>query len=392
MPIEFRCPSCDQQLRVPDTAAGKNAKCPKCASVLAVPATSETGAISPLSPPASTPASPGAFSFGNPPESQPASASFGTPPLGGAFGPPPPSSPFGAAPPSSPFGSTPPGSPFGSAPGGGNPFGGGGSNPFATDPKGPSGSPNPYASPTGFTEPPRPINSQGVSHQIVDIGPIMNHSLEIWQKNMGLLVGTTFVAGILTNAVNWIGQGVQVALQANEMPEASVGVAVVFFILQNVVQIFLGIGQARICLQLARYQPAEFGDLFKGGDRFLPMLGVMVIAFFALFLGFALLVVPGIILLLFYWPAYYLIVEEKAGVIESFGMAGTITEGNRLTTFLVWLLGVGIIMLGCLACGIGVLFAAPLLSMLWATAYLMMSGQLPTQPQFGQQQPQKLYT
>ncbi|WP_145084271.1 hypothetical protein [Anatilimnocola aggregata] len=231
-----------------------------------------------------------------------------------------------------------------------------------------------------------------MSHQIVDIGPIMNHSLEIWQKNMGLLVGTTFVAGILTNAVNWIGQGVQVALQANEMPEASVGVAVVFFILQNVVQIFLGIGQARICLQLARYQPAEFGDLFKGGDRFLPMLGVMVIAFFALFLGFALLVVPGIILLLFYWPAYYLIVEEKAGVIESFGMAGTITEGNRLTTFLVWLLGVGIIMLGCLACGIGVLFAAPLLSMLWATAYLMMSGQLPTQPQFGQQQPQKLYT
>src|SRR6188768_4119955 len=40
MSIEFLCPSCQQQLRVPDTAAGKNAKCPKCSSILSVPASS----------------------------------------------------------------------------------------------------------------------------------------------------------------------------------------------------------------------------------------------------------------------------------------------------------------------------------------------------------------
>ena len=40
MTIEFRCSQCNQLLRVPDTAAGKNARCPKCQALMLVPATS----------------------------------------------------------------------------------------------------------------------------------------------------------------------------------------------------------------------------------------------------------------------------------------------------------------------------------------------------------------
>lgn len=38
MPIEFRCPQCSKLLRVPDDAAGKQARCPSCGAVVDVPA------------------------------------------------------------------------------------------------------------------------------------------------------------------------------------------------------------------------------------------------------------------------------------------------------------------------------------------------------------------
>ncbi|WP_425615875.1 hypothetical protein NA78x_005807 [Anatilimnocola sp. NA78] len=385
MPIEFRCPNCDQQLRVPDAAAGKNAKCPKCASIVAVPGTAAA-------------APPPAF----PPESKPTPSispdrPFGAPPSRDAFSTPQSTGSFGQAPSNNPFGSTPPPTnPFG---GGGappnNPFGGGGgSNPFAGDPKGPNISANPYASPASFTEAPKPLNSQGVGHQVVEIGAIMNHAMTVWQNNLGILVGTFFVAGLLSNIVNWISQGVQFALQVNKAPDELIITSIVIFtIIGYCVQIFLGIGQTTVCLKLARYQPAEFSDLFSGGDRFFPVLGGVILATLACIVGFALLVVTLIFLLLAFWPFYYLLVDRKTTVLDSFSLAYSIAEGNRLTTFVLWLLGIGIALLGCLACGIGLLFAVPLISMLWATAYLMMSGQIPINPAYmQQQQPQPSYS
>ena len=57
-----------------------------------------------------------------------------------------------------------------------------------------------------------------------------------------------------------------------------------------------------------------------------------------------------------------------------------ITEGNLGTTFLLSLVGAGISILGWMACCIGIIFAIPLVQMLWVVGYLMMSGQIPLQP------------
>ncbi|RMF93326.1 MAG: TIGR00266 family protein, partial [Planctomycetota bacterium] len=36
MPIEFLCPSCRRQLRCPDSAAGKKARCPACGTIVTI--------------------------------------------------------------------------------------------------------------------------------------------------------------------------------------------------------------------------------------------------------------------------------------------------------------------------------------------------------------------
>lgn len=50
MTIEFRCSQCNQLLRVPEGAAGKNARCPKCQALMVVPAAAggDSSAGSPL--------------------------------------------------------------------------------------------------------------------------------------------------------------------------------------------------------------------------------------------------------------------------------------------------------------------------------------------------------
>lgn len=50
MAIEFSCPNCHQQVRTPDSAAGKKGKCPHCQAIVLIPAV-----IAPGTPPAAAP-------------------------------------------------------------------------------------------------------------------------------------------------------------------------------------------------------------------------------------------------------------------------------------------------------------------------------------------------
>jgi uncharacterized membrane protein len=187
---------------------------------------------------------------------------------------------------------------------------------------------------------------------------------------MGITYAIAIPLGILQGALE------------KDAPEAAVGVAIIGNVVSNLVQIFLGIGQAIISLKVARGIPATVGDLFTGGHRFLPVLGASILAGIAMFAGFMLCIVPGILLAIWFWPFYFLIVDEKTTAMGSFELASSVTAGNRGTTVILWLVSVGIIFVGLLALCIGVIVAAPLVSVLWATAYLMMSGQLSSQPQY----------
>jgi uncharacterized membrane protein len=166
------------------------------------------------------------------------------------------------------------------------------------------------------------------------------------------------------------------SLQQQGEERAAIATSIVAQIAANLVQLYLGIGAVQINLKLARRQPASFGDLFGGTNLFFPVLGGAIIAYIAIFFGVLLCVVPAILMLLGYWPFYYLIIDRKAGVLESFSVAYRITHENWASAFVLWVMSIGISILGCLALCIGLLFAAPLVSMMFAVAYLMMSGQL----------------
>jgi hypothetical protein len=305
MPIEFNCPGCQKKLRVADSGAGKQAKCPQCGAVASVPAPS-----------------------GVSDQAQP------TPPEG---------SPFGA--PTPPRVEKP-------------------VNPYASPTTGPS-----YPTTTGTTGGP-------ISHRPLDVGEVIDYAWRVWRDNLGLLVGAFVVITVINMAVSVPFSLLQSSLENQGEMEAALGVGLIGNIIGNVVSIFLGIGFAQLCLRLARGERAEFAQIFGGGPRFLPVLGVSILLGIAIFVGAMACIVPGILLALMLWPAYYLVVDDKAGVIESFSVASNLTKNNWGAAFLLWLVSFAISLLGLMALCIGIIFAAPLVAMMWVTAYLMMSGQL----------------
>ncbi|MEZ6116832.1 MAG: hypothetical protein R3C28_09700 [Pirellulaceae bacterium] len=312
MPIEFHCGACDQLLRVPDTAAGKQAKCPKCGEIVSVPS-------------ASTPNSN--------------------------------DDPFGAP--------TPPNQPSYNE------------NPFADSPE----TQNPFASPT--TESSHsysPTNPSAPEHRIIDVGEVMSAAWDIFKANMGTLVIATLIIFGVSIAFSVVQQiFMAVAGQAAGDNEAAaitiVAVSGLGSILSGVVQAFLGIGLIRMFLAAARGQTPEIGMLFSGGDVFIPYLLASILYGIIVGIGFLLLIIPGIILVCGLWPYPYFVVDRKEGITESLSSAWKYTKGNRLTSILLFLIAMGLAILGVLMCGVGLLFTQTLAGCVFTVAYLMMTGQ-----------------
>lgn len=243
---------------------------------------------------------------------------------------------------------------------------------------------NPYE--PSFNQPEQPasvsVSNVEVRNTVPEFGDIFRHAWDTWKNNLALVVGASVIAFAISIALSIIAGLTEVGLQDNGRPTvASTTAAVIFNIVGNIIQIFLGIGEVRLLCALLRGQPGEISMLFSGGERFLPTLGVSLLFGLMLLGGFLLLIVPGVIILFKFWPCYYLVIDRSVPVMKSFGLASETTRGNSLNSFLIFLSAIGIGLLGVLACVVGTVFAQPLAMLVICCGYLMMSGQLIARPE-----------
>ena len=412
MPIEFNCPQCQCLLKVADQNAGKRARCPQCSSINRIPAQSANSAApatqqqTPQAPAPSTP--PTAAAASNPQSGQfyidsvagqtygpvsqtelnnwvnqgrvsanckiravgqsagqPASTYFPSLAGGGAAGQIPQNPSAGLA-------SQTPANPFAAA----------------SVQQSYAATSNPYAATAAPTA--RGLGKGKLTGRInpveADLGRIFSVAWDVFTKNMGLLLGastTMAVFGIIGNACRQIVEG-------GVDPGLGLILSLVSIFL-SIFGFFLMIGMTQLCLKLLRGQRASYGDLFGGGRKFFPLIGfyflLLIIplgmVFLAGFTGIAALalVAIGIMLLvalsmIVLWPCYSLIVDDKASVIGSFSVGSKIGSKNLLNAIVLFFATFGLVILGCMAVLVGLLFTNAFTAVIWATAYLMMSGQL----------------
>jgi uncharacterized membrane protein len=138
---------------------------------------------------------------------------------------------------------------------------------------------------------------------------------------------------------------------------------------------FFTAGIAKFSLKVAKGEPYAFGDVFGGGAYFLSVLAAQFITGLAVGLGLVLLIVPGVILGIGLSMSVPLVVDRNLGPIEALGESWKLTEGNRVSIFIFGLIGLGLWIAGACACGVGILFVAPLLCVAWFYVYLRLTGQ-----------------
>lgn len=95
--------------------------------------------------------------------------------------------------------------------------------------------------------------------------------------------------------------------------------------------------QASIIYGAAAYlngRTASLGECFGAGLRFfLPLIGLMILMAIAVFFGFLLLIVPGIMMAIAWVVAVPALVVERTGVFAAFGRSADLTRGRRWPIF-----------------------------------------------------------
>lgn len=273
---------------------------------------------------------------------------------------------FGASPPG--FGGAQSQDGTGPAPVGGSgpaPVGGGGSPPDFGGPGSPGGfgayGPPPGAPPGDPMRPPTWGPGEAVSFA--------------WDRikaDPGTILGALIVGGIISNATNSVSNGVQqmdpdsIAFQL-----MGAGLSLVNF----VIAAFMMGGMTMFCLKVARGEPYEFGDIFKGGPYFLGILVANLLTGLGVVFGLLLLIVPGIFLALAWSMTVPVLVDRQLGPIEAMKESWQLTTGHKGNIFLFGLLMLGLAILGLLACCVGVLVVGPIGQIAWVYIYLRISGQ-----------------
>lgn len=299
MPIEFRCSSCQALLRVPDSAAGRQAKCPTCGAIAAIPA----GGPPP-----------------DPPPPDPAAGAF-------APGPPPP----------------------------------------------PPASFNPYQPPR--EEPAPQLGGGALGSGRLVASEALGTAWRIFQNHLGPAVLATFVLGLIAFVVNGIANAFVGPALHPQAPPAARLVPLVVAPLLALVGTFLDQCRKQFYLRLARGEGVSVGELFQMRAAFWPYFGATVLVGLAYSVAATFCLVPAIFVYLYLGQYGRLLIERRGGAIESFSLSSRVTEGNRSELFLLMLAGLGIGLLGLLACLVGLLFALPLIDLTFAVAYLRMTGQ-----------------
>jgi uncharacterized membrane protein len=122
-------------------------------------------------------------------------------------------------------------------------------------------------------------------------------------------------------------------------------------------------------LNLISGKEVKVGQLFGEGRKLLRALGAQILLTLMISLGCLLLIVPGIYLALRFGFCVTAIVDRDLGVIDSFKYSSSITANNRMPLLGLLLLCGLIGVAGLMACGVGLIFAAPMAWLSYLVAY-----------------------
>ena len=140
-------------------------------------------------------------------------------------------------------------------------------------------------------------------------------------------------------------------------------------LLSILINVFLTLGATRLGLNIVSGEKFSIVQLFSGGPLLLKGFITHILYWLMVTFGLFLFIFPGIYLAIRFGFAQAAIVDRNMGVFEAFKYSSRITQNNRVQIFLILLFIIAVFIAGCIALLVGILFAYPLVLLMWIAAY-----------------------
>ena len=238
---------------------------------------------------------------------------------------------------------------------------------------------NPYAAPVAPTAGDGGVPARG-EPQPWDVGEAIKGGWEVYKAHWAPLTLGYFVVTLIGGLPGQISPLLAVAEVLEEGSATYYAVHVPLSVVGWLIAEFFMAGFIRAALRAVRTNDASFGDFFAAGERFLPFVAMSFLKSLATVVGLLLLVVPGIIVGLGFANAPYFVIDQKLGPIASLKASWEVSEGQKGNLFVLFLAEVGVMILGMLACCVGMFVAVPVMMLARAIVYMKMSGTAPPPP------------
>ncbi len=145
-------------------------------------------------------------------------------------------------------------------------------------------------------------------------------------------------------------------------------------IITNVVGFIIGAGITRGALDITEGRSFDIMSAFKR----LNIVNVLVTSLFVAVLtalGFALLIIPGIIVAFLTLFAIYFVVDKDTSPVDSIKGSFNLAKNNVGNMLVLILLSIVVMIAGFLALCVGIFVAIPVLAIAWAYAYKVFLGE-----------------
>ncbi len=161
------------------------------------------------------------------------------------------------------------------------------------------------------------------------IGGVLGRSFSILFQNI-VPFGVIALLFTLPSSLIFLASGTQLVTPTGVPADGFAGVIALVMVVQLVSytvatgSLVYGTFQA-----LRGRRPGLGACLGRGFRLILPVIGVMIVYWIAMMVGFVLLIIPGFIVLIMFWLALPAAVVERPGVFASLSRSRALTKGSR---------------------------------------------------------------
>jgi len=220
---------------------------------------------------------------------------------------------------------------------------------------------------------------------------VMGTAWSVFKPHWGPLVGATFVAAFIQGTINNVVSRIVGSATGNPLSDPEqmqrlnnlnmekvlqqvmIQTAIITVILYPVAAFFRA-GVIKLMLNTARGNAPNFGDIFSGASKTLNLTIAMFLKGAIILVGFLLLIVPGIYASLALSQVEFFVVDRNMSPVDAIKASWSATEGQKGNIFLYGIVSFGVMLLGLLACCLGVLVAIPVIELGTAMIFTRITG------------------